>query len=63
MAAANCLGVELENMEAFQRAYTIDDIQDHYGYVEEVPMTLIVDAYQHFGIYVEKLQGQKCSDD
>lgn len=62
LAAIGRLEVELDSIEALKRANTICEVGSHFGNVEAIPVSIIVNAYQHFGKYVELLRTQNCSD-
>jgi hypothetical protein len=59
--ASNTLHVALEEMVAFDRAWNIIDIDQHWQNVQMGGF--VVSNYHHFGVYLYRLRQQKCTDD
>jgi hypothetical protein len=48
--------------DLLERAGTIVDMY-HYSDINEMQPTMILNHYQHFGIYMTMLRRQSCADD
>lgn len=55
--------IDHDFLDLVDGAGTINDIRWHYGNINQIQPTMILDNYQHFGAYMSKLRNQSCSND